>query len=245
MKKLPYIIAILLFASCDSEDAWDMLKTRGDRKVEVRELTAYTGITVHNGINVVLEKSDKHEAILDGWSNLMPKVKLSIDSDGMLTIKDENKFDIVRNPANKTTIHLYYNGDINCIASRSDGLITNIDTLYAGDLIILSEDASGSIELVVKASSVGFGSSSYNVGDVKLKGASSSLEITCRGTAPVDARELEVRTCNISHRGTGDLYVNVANTLVAGIHSIGDIYYKGSPTITSSGKGKGKLYPFL
>ncbi len=235
---------MLLLVSCDSEDAWDIVKTRGDRKTEVREVGAFTGITVYNGINVILEKADKSEAILDGWSNLLSKVELSLAANGMLTIKDSNKFDFVRNPDNKTTIRLYYNGEINNITSHNDGIISNVDTLYTSGLVILSEDASGSIELVVKTGSISIGTNNRNVGDISLKGISSYLGITNWGNAPIHAEELEVSTCDITHRGPGDFYVNVANILNVAIYSVGDIYCKGNPTITVDRKGKGNVYPF-
>lgn len=243
MKKLLIYTAIaLLSVACDSEDAWDILKTRGDRKVETRTLTAFTGITVYNGINVVLEKADSYEAVLDGWSNLLAKVDLSINSDGVLTIEDNNKFDFVRNPDNKTTIHLFYDGEINAITSHSDGLISNIDTLYTSGLTILSEDASGTIELTVKTPGIGIGTNNRNVGDIKLRGISSYLGITNWGNAPIYAEELEVENCDIIHRGTGNLHLNVTNILNVEIYSIGDVYYKNNPTVTINRKGKGNVY---
>lgn len=244
MKKILIYTAILLIAvSCDSDDGWDILKTRGDRKVETRTVDAFTRITVQNGINVVLEKSDKFEAVLDGWSNLLPKVKLTVNGNGMLTLEDENKFDFVRNPQNKTTVHLYYNGEINGITSHSDGVISHIDTLYTSGLTILSEDASGSIELTLKTTGVYIGTNNRNVADINLRGYTSSLGITNWGNAPIDAQNLEAEDCGIAHRGPGDFYVNVVKTLDVTMYSVGNIYYKGSPSITLDRKGKGNLYP--
>ncbi|MCK8061734.1 DUF2807 domain-containing protein, partial [Fusibacter sp. A2] len=182
---------------------------------------------VENGINVVLEKSDKFEAVLDGWSNLMPKVKLTVDGNGMLTLEDENKFDFVRNPQNKTTVHLYYDGEISAITSHSDGVISHIDTLHTAGLTILAEDASGSIELTLKTAGVSIGTNNRNVADIKLQGVAYGLGITNWGNAPINAQDFEVTNCDIVHRGPGDLYLNVTNTLSVTIYSIGDIYYKG------------------
>lgn len=246
MKKLLiYTVTILFAVGCDSEDAWDMLKTRGDRKVETREVVAFTGITVYNGINVTLEKADRYEAVLDGWSNLLPKVELTVSSEGMLTIKDCNKFDIVRNPNNKTTIHLYYNGEVKTITSHGDGVVSNVDTLHTPSLLILCEDASGSIELTVKTSDISIGTNNRNVGDIVLKGLSAGLGITNWGNAPINARDLEVVNCDITHRGPGDFYVNVSSTLNVDIYSIGNVYYKGNPTLTVNRRGKGNVYPVL
>lgn len=243
MKKLLVnITLLLLFAACNSEDAWDIVKTRGDRITEAREIADFTGITVYNGVNLVLEKAAKSEAVLDGWSNLLPKVSLTVDSSGMLTIEDSNKFDIIRNPNNKTTIRLYYTGEINAITSHSDGEISNVDTLHTSSLLMLSEDASGSIDLTVKTSSIAIGTNNRNVGDIRLKGISTYLGITNWGSAPIYADELEVAGCDITHRGPGDFYVNVSDWLSVNIYSIGDVYYKGNPTLTVNRIGKGNVY---
>ncbi len=240
---LVYVAAILFVTGCDSEDAWDMLKARGSHKTETRELAAFTGITVHNGINVVLEKSDKFEAVLDGWSNLIPKVSLSIDGNGMLTLKDSNKFDFVRNPSNKTTVRLYYNGEISSVSLQGDGLISHVDTLHTSALTILCEGASGSINLAVSTTNVGIGTNAYNVGDITLSGTATYLGINNWGNAPIQAQELQVQSCDVTHHGPCDLYLNVANTLSATLYTIGSIYYKGNPGITVNRKGKGNVYP--
>ena len=246
MKKLLiYIAAVFLFAACDSEDAWDMLKTRGEQKTEHREVANFTGITVYNGIDVVLEKADKSGAMLSGWSNLLPKVELAVDADGMLTIMDNNKFDIVRNPNNKTTIHLHYSGEINAITTHGDGTITNIDTLHTSSLGILSEDASGMIDLVVKSGSIGIGTNNRNVGDIRLSGSTPWLGITNWGNAPIHAEDLKVEGCSITHRGPGDFYLNVSDWMEVEIYSIGDVYYRGNPTLTVKRVGKGNIYPML
>lgn len=244
MKKLLTYVVVFFAISCNSEDAWDIVKTRGDRKTENREVGNFTGITIYNGINVVLEKADKSTAVLDGWSNLLPKVDLTTASNGMLTIKDNNKFDIVRNPNNKTSIHLYYSGEINTITFHGDGVISNVDTLHStSPLGLLCEDASGSLELVIKTPSVGIGTNNRNVADIKLEGVCSYLGITNWGNAPIHAEKLEVLSCDITHRGPGDFYMNVSGQLNVNIYSIGDVYYKGNPTLTVNRKGKGNVFP--
>lgn len=245
MKKiLIYIIAFTLFVTaCNSEDAWDIVKTRGDRKVETRELQAFTGITVYNGINVVLEKSDKYGAELDGWSNLLPKVKMTVDGNGMLTIEDKNKFDYVRDLDNKTTIRLFYNGNIDAITFHGDGVVSSVDTLQSSSLTILSEDASGSIDLLLNSISIGIGTNNRNIGDIKLKGKSSNLHITNWGSAPISASDLCVDNCEVVHRGPGDFYFKVSNSLKAYLYSVGSIYYKGNPTLVVDRRGKGNIYP--
>lgn len=238
-----YMAAMLLVAACDSEDAWDILKTKGEPKVERREVAPFTGITVHNGINVVLEEADEYSATLDGWANLLPKVELTVDSDGMLTIEDRNKFDLVRNPQNKTIVYLRYKEEIKNIIFSGDGVIRNLDTLRTAGIYILCEDASGTVNLTIEAEGVGVVATGRSVADVNLQGTSVWLNITNWGNAPINADGLKTRISSIAHRGTGDLYVNVSKSLNVEMYSIGDIYYKGNPIITLNRTGKGSLYP--
>ncbi len=245
MKTLLKYTAILLTvftSSCNSEDALDIFKTRGAPKTEARQLNAFHELKVGNGINVVLISGSTNSAMLDGWENLLPKVKLAVNNSGLLTIEDTNNFNIVRDLSNTTTVYLTYDGEINAIYMNGDGLISTNGELKSTNLTILSEDASGSIKLTINANSMGIGTNHRNTADIAIDGSCYYMGITNWGNAPMDFSKLVVQMADITHRGACDLYVNVVQQFTAALYGIGDIYYTGNPTLAVERRGKGNVY---
>jgi hypothetical protein len=245
MKRIIYILIsglVLLVSGCNREDAWDMVKTRGDRATLQKDLSDFRAITAGNGINIVLRHGNRNVADLDGWENLMGKIRLSIDANGMLTIEDTNQFNFVRNDDNKTTVYLSFSGDVTNITFSGSGTITSDDTLHVSSLSISCIDASGDIDLTVNTSTVSVFTALKNAASVTLRGSCTGAGVDCGGYGPVDLSRLNTHTVGISAWGTANVYVNASESLHASVFALGDIYYKGNPSITFTSTGKGKLY---
>ena len=243
MKNLiTYMILACFFVGCNKEDAWDIVKTRGAAKTEVREVPHFSGLLVANGINVVLRHGESNSATLVGWTNLLPKVKFTVDTAGVLSIRDENKFNMMRDVSNKTTVYLTYQDKIKFIDFDGDGLLTSDGTLESDDLFILIEGASGSIKLTMAATSLFLAANSRSTADVTLDGNCRSFAITSWTVAPIDARNMLVQHAHINQWGVADIFVFVEQQMNVSIEGIGDLYYKGNPEITVDRKGKGNIF---
>ena len=236
------MIVVCFLAGCNKEDAWDIVKTRGAAKTEVRELPHFKQLRIANGVNVVLRHGASNSATLEGWTNLLPKVKLTVDATGVLHIRDENRCNMVRDVSNKTTVYLSYTDEISFIGFNGDGLLMSDGKLESSSLSILSENASGSIHLTLEAGSLSIGINNKNTADMTFTGSCYSVGITNWGIAPIDMRNLQVQYADITHRGTADLHVFVEQQLNAVLYGIGNIYYKGNPVLTVDRKGKGNVY---
>ncbi len=80
------------------------------------------------------------------------------------------------------------------------------------------------------------------VGDFILSGDyQEELTILLTGVGKVKAFDQEVGTCNITVTGVADCEVNVKNELIVNLTGVGNIYYKGHPSIDSSISGVGSL----
>jgi hypothetical protein len=67
------------------------------------------------------------------------------------------------------------------------------------------------------------------------------LSISLIGVGQVDAYDLEVGSCTIISSGVGDCKVKVRDELDVTITGVGNIYYKGNPSINQNLIGVGKL----
>ena len=244
MKNVAYIIIIwaCFWVSCNKENAWDMIKTRGAAKMEVRELPHFHRLHIANGINVILRHGESNSATLEGWANLLPKVRLTVDTAGMLSIRDENGCNMMRDVSNKTTVYLTFQEEISFIGFYGDGVLVSDGKIECNSLLILSENASGSINLTLEAGSLSIGTNTRNTADMTFTGTCHSIDITNWGIAPIDMRNFQSQFAYITHRGIADLYIFVEQQLNTVLYGIGNIYYKGDPALTVERTGKGNVY---
>jgi len=234
-----------LFFGCDREDAWDVLKTRGERVVEERALADFRAITVKNGINVVLTQGNHQTATIEGWKNLMPKIRLSVKKNGELVMEDVNKCNFVRSRDNMTTVYLTFSGELDSIHFAGNGDIVTKDTIVISGLTVISE-GSGNIDLKVKAQSLAIGVTHKNIASITIRGQGYSVGITNWGYSPVDVSGFKALYAGVAQNGSGNTYVNASESVDVGFyHGVGDVYYVGNPTsvtVTRNDKARGHLY---
>ena len=238
------LVFIFLFTGCDREDAWDIFKTRGAPAVEHVTLNAFNSITIHNGINVVLTQGDSHAATIEGWRNLMPKIRLSVDNDGMLTIEDANSFNFVRSRDNMTTVYLSFADELNTIIFSGNGDITTTDVIDISDLSIYGLKGSGSIDLKVNTHNINIHTNLGNTASITLSGQSNSVFVDNRGYNPVYLFDLLTLSAEIHQHGLGNTFVYASETLTVVLYSSGNVHYKGNPEVNLTLKGRGSLYKF-
>ena len=234
------LMLIFLMTGCNREDAWDIVKTRGAHVVEQRNLPAFRGIAVRNGINIEITQGDANSATIEGWKNLMPKIRISVDDD-VLIIDDTNHFNFVRSRDNITTVYLTVADELNYIHFSGNGYLISKDTISTSGLTVLCEKSSGSFDLKVKTQDVSLGVGG-NVASITISGWSGYAGITNWGLAPVDFSGLKVSSADIHHHGPGNVYINASETLSVVLYGVGDVYYLGNPDVTLVRKSSGNLY---
>ena len=247
MKRLIIILMMLIFlvAGCNKEDAWDFVKTRGEYAVEERDISAFHAITVKNGVNVTLIHGDNYAATVEGWKNLMPKIRF-IEQNGELIIEDVNKYNFMRSRNNMSTVHLTIPvNELGGINFLGNGDIITKDTLVTSGLSIISF-GSGNIDMTVKTQGIYIGTNHENIALITIRGESYDVGITNWGFSPVDLSNLKTSYVNVAQRGIGSVYVNVSEYINVIFYSgIGNVYYTGNPSsinFAHEEKGKGNLY---
>ena len=237
--------SLFIFNSCDKENAWDIIKTRGDHVVEERPVGAFRAITVKNGINVVLAQGDSYTATIEGWKNLMPKIRLSVVKNGELVIEDVNKCNFVRSRDNMSTVYLSFTGELDSIHFEGNGNFITKDTITISGLTVISF-GSGCMDIKVKAQGVYVGANNRNIASITISGLGVSAGVTNWGYSPVNLSGFKVLYASVGQNGPGNVYVNASESLeVVFFQGVGDVYYKGNPASVKfehKDKAKGKLY---
>jgi hypothetical protein len=191
---------------------------------------------------VVLQHGDSYHATVEGWKNLIPKIRISVDDDGTLVIEDTNKFNFVRAKDTMTTVYLTYAGEINTLNCFGDGDIVSNDTICTNGLYIHCEFASGSVDLKLKTPSLSMFTNHMTVAPITINGFSDYVAINIWGFNPVYFSGLKTLHADVHHRGTGNIFVNVSESLSVFLYSTGNIYYKGNPELTVTRSGKGNVF---
>ena len=243
-----FFIFHCLLAGCDKEDAWDFLKTRGDPVVEERSLPSFRALSVKNGVNVVLTQGESHAATIEGWKNLMPKIRFTVEKNGGLLIEDVNKFNFVRTRDNMSTVYLTVTGEFDSIDFSGNGDIVTKDTIVISNLTVIST-GSGNMNLKIKAQGIYVGASHKNTASITIRGQGSSVGITNWGYGPVDLSGFKALDASVAQNGSGNVYVNASESVDAVFYrGIGDVYYAGnhfSVTFTRRDQAKGNLYQIM
>jgi len=241
----PLLIVYCLIAGCDKEDAWDFVKTRGEQVVEERRVTAFRAISVKNGINVVLAQGSSHAVSIEGWKNLMPKIRLTVEKNGELVIEDVNKFNFVRTRDNMSTVYLTVTNEFDSIHFSGNGDIITKDTVVTPELTVIST-GSGSIDMKVIVQNIYIGTNHKNIASITIRGQGVSVGITNWGYSPVDLSGFKALYAGVAQNSSGNVYVNATESVDAVFYQgSGDVYYVGNPsslTFTRKGKAKGNLY---
>jgi hypothetical protein len=80
------------------------------------------------------------------------------------------------------------------------------------------------------------------IGDFELSGDDQSdLSINLTGVGNINSYGMKVNNCDVTLTGVGDCKVNVISKLNVIITGVGFVYYQGTPAITSTITGVGKL----
>ena len=78
-------------------------------------------------------------------------------------------------------------------------------------------------------------------GSLTLSGTCNFAKITLSSAGLFNGSDLEIRTAEVDHSGSGSIYVWVTDMLNVKIQGSGSVFYKGNPIIHSNVQGSGKL----
>src|SRR5690625_6653649 len=108
MEKVKYNILILLtliFLGCNSESAWDCVKTPGAEILFEEDVGEFQSVTVQGHMDLVVIQDTLMRVQVKTRENLMGNIQHTID-DGVLYIEHERTRDVLRKRS-YPTVHIY------------------------------------------------------------------------------------------------------------------------------------------
>ncbi|NQZ78519.1 MAG: DUF2807 domain-containing protein [Ekhidna sp.] len=219
---------------------------------ETRNLSSFSEISAHEGIDVFIKEGNKEEARVVSESHDLDQVLTEVSGDRL-------KIHLEGNNHRKIEVKVYVTyKSINAISSSSasslvsEGTIDangndfDVDVSSAGDINATIENAD---ELTVEASSAAdarlkveaneIEASVSSAGDIEVSGTVMKQDIEASSSGDYDGYDLESEEVQASASSGGSVRVNVSDRLDARASSGGSVRYKGSPKYLDANSSSG------
>ncbi len=232
--------ASILLPSC--ELGLDFLNPAGKTKTSERPIVGKVAKLVIKDdvdVTVYVNSSTTQRAAVTAGENLISGIKTDF-ADSTITIKNTNTLAWTSSFKNKKEVTLYLNSPFAELDYYGVGNINVVDTLITDSFTYYCSNSAGEVSIKLKVNSVNVNQQS-GVSDLRVYGNGGTATVNYRGTGWIYMDQFVVNNMNITNHGSGDSYVNVLNNLSVKIESIGNVIYKGNPSISLIKEGTGNL----
>ena len=248
MRKISIVpFFLLLFTSCDKEDAPDCFRTTGEMETRELQVETFEEIIVYGRIKLFIEQGDEQKVVVEAGKNLIDNIQATVE-EGRLSLRNTTGCNFVRD-YNTTSIYVTV-PDLTWLQNAGNNTIEGIGELHFPRIWLRSLNQEKDPEV-------------YTNGDFKMQLVTDYLRVTgdnysnfflsgevdyfnlymANGDGRVEAAELIANTVDIQHRGTNKLIVNPQEVLKGEIRSTGDVIsVKRPPVVTIGSFYIGKLY---
>jgi len=195
----------------------NMVKGSGVSLSESRVVAPFRRIAVHDAIDVRVRIGEPQSITVRADDNFVPWIETSVSGD-TLTVRWA--------PPKKTGSSMTISPLVEIVVPALDALKLDgvgevrVEGLAGGTLAI---DTGGA-------------------GGVRASGRVDRLQLYLAGVGDADLEGLEARSADVSLTGTGDVHIDVRESLHATVTGVGDVRYRGHPKdVTKSVVGPGSV----
>lgn len=221
-----FLCLVGLTSSCRKDALFDAGKTT-TREISIND--DFNGIEVKQMFDIVLANDTVNRIYVTCGENLQPQMDIYV-KDGILYLDHHIKYNWSRNyEKTKLILRLNHFPRINV---RKPEYITTLDTLKTNVFDYVDWEKFTEMDVTLNVTQCNIGMSSDNFGHYTIRGKATNATLWGWGSTFLYGEDMNIENCYIKHRGIGDLYVNVSNSLTVSLEATGNVYYKGNPTIT-------------
>jgi hypothetical protein len=234
------LFCMMIFFSCNKEDAPDCFKTTGEIVMAERMMSSFNTIHLDHNINLVLHEDTIHKVIVEAGKNLVPGI-ITRQEGNVLKIYNDNRCNFMRRYDIEMTVHVYA-PNIKRIEYNGGGDIKSAGQLHYPVLTLESWNSGSDVILDLESDSV-IAVIHTGVSNIYLTGSADYLYLYSVGNSIFHAENFPANDVHCNNGSTGDFFVNALNELRVEIRSYSTTWYKGNPVISKLQVGTGKLEP--
>jgi len=236
MKRIIYILSLILIVACNSEDASDCFQTEGNLVQQEVEVNSFERILVNRDIELIVKEGAEHKVIIETGENLLNDVLAKVVDDE-LQLTDFNTCNYVRNYG---ITKVYVTApNLKRIRNSSQYEVSSDGVLTYPELSLVSEDfnAPGSFtvgDFRLQINSEKLSIVSNNISTFYISGTVTNLFVGFyAGTGRFEGENLIAQNVDVFHRGSNDMIVNPQVSLSGELRGTGNLISKNEPpTVT-------------
>lgn len=235
MKKIAYLLIVLLMVSCNSDSGWDCMQTAGDIIQTEVGVPEFTKVLVAQRAKLIVQQGEEQKVVVETGENLLSDVEVSV-VDGVLKIYNHNSCNLVRDYG--LTKIFVTSPNLTEIRSSTGYLTESIGVLRYPKLSLLSEDfgmedeyhTNGDFKINLEVENLTVSANGLSKFYLSGKATNASFGLyasDCR----IYSEDLVVQNLNVYHRSTGPMVVNPQQSIKGKIVGLGDIISKNKPPV--------------
>lgn len=227
---LALLMLVLITTSC-VEDIF--VEGNGHVRTENRYASGFDKVTSSGDFEITIVPGERYSVEVTAESNLLPYIEtdvvgntLKIHTRGLYSLRESEPIEVyITTPV------------LNGLTLSGSGFIQTGS--FISDDFYLAISGSGDIDALVTADFVKANVSGS--GTIILEGDAYESEFVISGSGRIKAFNLEQDHCEAVISGSGNMYVNVYETIDARISGSGNVYYINYPVIHTSTSGSGRV----
>ncbi len=232
MKTIKIILALVLvttITSCHFDMHLKHENGNGNVETEEREVTQdFDQVKGSRGLDVYLTEGNENKIVVEADENLLNLIETNI-SNGKLTITSSKNI----GKAKAKKVHVTFVTLTSIEASSGSDVV--------GNSVIKSEsltlDSSSGADLEVEVFTKELYAETSSGADIDVTGKASKLSAKASSGSDLNAKKLEVITCNAKASSGANITVNVKEKIDAKASSGGDVRYYGNPVSVTKKDG--------
>jgi len=235
MRKLVYIMLVIVLVACDTENAPDCFQRTGNVVREEVQVADFTRILVLPNVELIVKDGERTSVIIESGDNLIDEVTAKVENDRLI-LENTNDCNFVRS-FNQTKVFVT-SPNIGEIRSATQFDISSEGVLRYPSLRLLSEDfnednegnITGTFHIEVNNTTLSVVGN--NIASFFISGSVRNLNVGFfSGTGRFEGRDLIAQDVIIRHRGTNKIIVNPQQSITGEIRSTGDIISVNRPSV--------------
>lgn len=208
---------------------------------QVRELPAFTALTMAGSFNVVFRQGSPQRVEVEALAVDLPKIETEVSSKGLrVGVKHtEGRNYSAEKLKGDVTVYVTV-PEVGALSVTGSGRLQVEGKLQAEQLRLA---VVGSGDLLLPAlSATELTMAVTGSGDLRVGGVCTKLAVSIQGSGDVQASELRAEEGQVSIAGSGDARVFATKTLKANIAGSGDVFVGGNAQILTSRAGSGDVH---
>jgi len=244
LKKIFYIITLIVLGSCNSETANNCFQTAGKMSQIEFDVPFFDKVVVHEHISLIITQGDTQKVIVETGENLMPDIEIQV-VDNQIILTNHNSCNFFRDYG-ITKVYIT-SPNISEIRNASELNVTSESLLTFPNLFLESAGigntflAVGDFNLIIDNSKVTV--LSNGISNFYLSGKTKDLTIYfANGDTRFEGKNLISENVTILQVSSNDILIHPTKSLKGTIHSVGNVIsFNKPPIVEVDALSKGKL----